>query len=96
MKTLPAGTVLPRFLPWGVRAEAQGPGTGGQWTMPGKDYAATRFSSLAQITPANAARLKPVWTFSTGVLRGHEGQPLVVGRRSTSSPRSPTFSTPST
>jgi len=51
----------------------------GQWTMPGRDYAATRFSSLAQIDRTNAARLKAVWTFSTGVLGGHEGQPLVVG-----------------
>src|SRR6476660_1505277 len=51
----------------------------GQWTMPARNYAATRYSGLAQITPANAARLKPVWTFSTGVLGGHEGQPLVVG-----------------
>src|SRR5207247_4426652 len=51
----------------------------GQWTMPAKDYAATRYSGLAQITAANAARLRPVWSFSTGVLGGHEGQPLVVG-----------------
>jgi len=51
----------------------------GQWTMPAKDYAATRYSALAQITAANAARLRPVWSFSTGVLGGHEGQPLVVG-----------------
>jgi len=51
----------------------------GQWTMPGRDYAATRFSSLAQIDRTNAARLKAVWSFSTGVLGGHEGQPLVVG-----------------
>lgn len=50
----------------------------GQWTMPGKDYAATRYSGLAQLTTGNVARLKPVWSFSTGVLRGHEGQPLVV------------------
>jgi glucose dehydrogenase len=50
----------------------------GQWVMPGKDYASTRYSGLAQLTPANVARLKPVWNFSTGVLRGHEGQPLVV------------------
>src|SRR5260370_10018729 len=50
----------------------------GQWTMPGKDYAVTRYSALATITPANAPRLVPVWTFSTGVLGGHEGQPLVV------------------
>ncbi|HET8713195.1 MAG TPA: PQQ-dependent dehydrogenase, methanol/ethanol family [Gemmatimonadales bacterium] len=50
----------------------------GQWTMPGKDYASTRYSGLAQINRANAARLKAVWSFSTGVLGGHEGQPLVV------------------
>ena len=50
----------------------------GQWTMPGKDLAATRYSALAQITPENVKNLRPVWTFSTGVLRGHEGQPLVV------------------
>jgi lanthanide-dependent methanol dehydrogenase len=51
----------------------------GQWTMPGKDYASTRFSGLAQITAGNAKGLRPVWSFSTGVLGGHEGQPLVVG-----------------
>ena len=51
----------------------------GQWTMPGKDNAASRFSGLSQITPQNAAKLHPVWSFSTGVLGGHEGQPLVVG-----------------
>jgi PQQ-dependent dehydrogenase (methanol/ethanol family) len=51
----------------------------GQWTMPGKDYGSTRFSGLNQITAANAKGLKPVWSFSTGVLGGHEGQPLVVG-----------------
>jgi len=51
----------------------------GQWTMPSKDYAATRYSTLANITAQNARSLHPVWTFSTGVLGGHEGQPLVVG-----------------
>ncbi|HZH81237.1 MAG TPA: PQQ-dependent dehydrogenase, methanol/ethanol family, partial [Gemmatimonadales bacterium] len=50
-----------------------------QWTMPAKDYSSTRYSGLTQITKANAGRLRPVWTFSTGVLGGHEGQPLVVG-----------------
>ena len=53
-------------------------GADGEWTMPGKDYASTRFSKLAEITSANATRLRPVWTFSTGVLAGHQGQPLVV------------------
>jgi PQQ-dependent dehydrogenase (methanol/ethanol family) len=51
----------------------------GQWTMPGKDYSSTRFSGLNQITATNARGLRPVWSFSTGVLGGHEGQPLVVG-----------------
>lgn len=50
----------------------------GQWTMPGKDYASTRYSGLAEITAKNAKGLHPVWTFSTGVLAGHQGQPLVV------------------
>ncbi len=51
----------------------------GQWRMPSKDYAATRYSGLATINAGNATSLHPVWTFSTGVLGGHEGQPLVVG-----------------
>lgn len=59
-------------------ARAVVPRDDGRWTMPGKDYAATRYSGLAQLTPANVQGLKPVWNFSTGVLRGHEGQPLVV------------------
>src|SRR4029077_5809071 len=50
----------------------------GDWPMPAKDYAATRYSDLTEITGANASRLRPVWSFSTGVLGGHEGQPLVV------------------
>ena len=62
------------FLALGVSAapaRAQTPAReDGQWTMPGKDYGATRYSGLAQITAGNATRLKPVWTFSTGVLRG--------------------------
>jgi lanthanide-dependent methanol dehydrogenase len=65
----------------GERTPAATPGAGedGQWTMPAKDYAATRFSGLTQINAQNARALHPVWTFSTGVLGGHEGQPLVVG-----------------
>ena len=54
-------------------------GPAGEWQTPAGDYAASRYSELAQITPANAKNLHAAWTFSTGVLRGHEGQPLVVG-----------------
>lgn len=55
------------------------PGSDAQWTMPGKSYAATRYSDLTQIDRSNAGRLRAAWNFSTGVLAGHEGQPLVVG-----------------
>jgi lanthanide-dependent methanol dehydrogenase len=50
-----------------------------QWVMPTGDYANRRFSKLDQINTRNVNRLTPVWTFSTGVLRGHEGGPLVIG-----------------
>jgi lanthanide-dependent methanol dehydrogenase len=50
-----------------------------QWVMPAGDYAADRFSGLKQITAENVKDLKVAWTFSTGVLRGHEGAPLVIG-----------------
>ncbi|TWB37219.1 lanthanide-dependent methanol dehydrogenase XoxF5 [Nitrospirillum pindoramense] len=50
-----------------------------QWVMQSGDYANQRYSPLKQITTANVKELRPVWTFSTGVLRGHEGGPLIVG-----------------
>src|SRR6516165_7768616 len=50
-----------------------------QWVMPAANYANTRHSALKQITTANVGKLQVAWTFSTGVLRGHEGAPLVIG-----------------
>jgi PQQ-dependent dehydrogenase (methanol/ethanol family) len=49
------------------------------WSQPAGNYANTRFSELAQINRDNVGQLRPAWTFSTGVLRGHEGGPLVIG-----------------
>src|SRR5436190_514515 len=49
------------------------------WVMPTGDYANQRYSKLKQITADNVGKLQVAWTFSTGVLRGHEGGPLVVG-----------------
>jgi PQQ-dependent dehydrogenase (methanol/ethanol family) len=43
------------------------------------DYNAQRYSALDQINTKNVGSMKVAWTFSTGVLRGHEGSPLVVG-----------------
>jgi PQQ-dependent dehydrogenase (methanol/ethanol family) len=51
----------------------------GEWTITGRDYGLSRFSPLKQITTANVANLKAAWSFSTGTLRGHEGNPLVLG-----------------
>jgi len=48
------------------------------WIMPGKDYHSDNYSKLTQINTDNVKDLKASWTFSTGVLNGHEGAPLVV------------------
>lgn len=50
----------------------------GQWTMPAKNYASTRFSGLSGINTGNVRNLRVAWTFSTGATRGHEAAPLVV------------------
>jgi alcohol dehydrogenase (cytochrome c) len=59
-------------------AQIQNQPDDGQWTMPAKNYASTRFSTLTEITTANAKNLKLAWTFSTGLTRGHEAAPLIV------------------
>jgi PQQ-dependent dehydrogenase (methanol/ethanol family) len=46
--------------------------------MPGRDFASTRYSPLADVTPANASTLRLAFTFSTGVERGHEAAPIVA------------------
>ena len=50
-----------------------------QWVMPNGNYSSQRYSELSQINRDNVKNLRPSWQFSTGVLRGHEGGPLVVG-----------------
>jgi Glucose dehydrogenase len=49
------------------------------WALQTGDYANTRYSKLDQINASNVKNLQVAWTFSTGVLRGHEGSPLVIG-----------------
>jgi lanthanide-dependent methanol dehydrogenase len=51
----------------------------GNWAMPRLNDAATAYSTLKQINTGNVGKLQVAWTFSTGVLRGHEGAPLVIG-----------------
>jgi len=50
-----------------------------QWAIQTGDYSNQRYSKLDQINRDNVKDLKVAWTFSTGVLRGHEGSPLVIG-----------------
>ena len=49
------------------------------WVMWGRTYDGSRYSPLDQINKENVGNLQVAWTFSTGVLRGHEGGPLVIG-----------------
>src|SRR4051812_50097214 len=51
----------------------------GQWTMPSRDPASRRYSTLTQITSDNVSNLRVAFTFSTGVPRGHEAAPIVAG-----------------
>ena len=49
----------------------------GDWAMNRRTYDGWGYSPLTQITAANVARLKPVWSFSTGAINGHEAAPIV-------------------
>ncbi len=70
-----------------ARAQAQAPtqdllkmqDNAKDWVMPTGTYDNQRYSKLNQITAANVGKLQVAWTFSTGVLRGHEGGPLIIG-----------------
>ncbi|HSC98220.1 MAG TPA: PQQ-binding-like beta-propeller repeat protein, partial [Casimicrobiaceae bacterium] len=49
------------------------------WAMQAGDMYNQRYSKLSQINKQNVGKMQVAWMFSTGVLRGHEGSPLVVG-----------------
>jgi lanthanide-dependent methanol dehydrogenase len=55
------------------------PAEDGQWPMAAKNYENTRYSGLDQINTSNAAGLQVAWAFSTGVNRGQEAAPIVIG-----------------
>jgi len=87
-KTLTAGLLLSSCLVLPALAQQAG---GGQQALtqmindpkqvasPTGNYENWRYSALDQINASNVNQLQVAWTFSTGVLRGHEGQPLVIG-----------------
>ncbi|WP_417510897.1 methanol/ethanol family PQQ-dependent dehydrogenase [Methylophaga sp.] len=49
------------------------------WVMPAGNYNNQRYSELTQINKDNVKDVTMSWSFSTGVLRGHEGNSLVIG-----------------
>jgi PQQ-dependent dehydrogenase (methanol/ethanol family) len=51
----------------------------GDWPMPARDYASTRYSPLEEINASNASRLQLAFSFSTGIEKGHEAAPIIVG-----------------
>ena len=48
------------------------------WAMQAGDMYNQRYSKLTQINAQNVGKMQVAWMFSTGVLRGHEGSPLVM------------------
>jgi len=48
------------------------------WIMPAGNYNNQRYSKLVQINQTNIKDLSMAWSFSTGVLRGHEGNALII------------------
>ncbi|MFL5285895.1 MAG: PQQ-dependent dehydrogenase, methanol/ethanol family, partial [Rhodopila sp.] len=85
--TLAAGTILSSFL-FVATPYAQSSGGDDLLTMqkdaknvvmPTMTYDNQRYSALDQVNASNVDKLQVAWTFSTGVLRGHEGAPLVIG-----------------
>jgi lanthanide-dependent methanol dehydrogenase len=48
------------------------------WATPSGNFEGWRYTELNQINTNNASQIQAAWTFSTGVLRGHEGGPLVL------------------
>ncbi|MEO8628619.1 MAG: methanol/ethanol family PQQ-dependent dehydrogenase [Betaproteobacteria bacterium] len=49
------------------------------WAMQAGNFSNHRYSELKQVNASNVNKLQVAWMFSTGVLRGHEGSPLVIG-----------------
>ena len=58
-----------------IEKRAKDPNT---WPAPGRDNKLTRHSPLKDINTDNVTKLQMSWSQSTGALRGHEGQPLVI------------------
>ena len=71
----PVPPILQNYKP--VTADRLKQPDDGDWLMYRRTYDSWGYSPLSQITPENAARLKPVWTLATGQIEGHQAPPMV-------------------
>jgi PQQ-dependent dehydrogenase (methanol/ethanol family) len=74
----PAAIAPSSSAPSAAAPSSSAPKDDGQWTMPAKNYAATRFSDLDQINGDTVKGLSVAFTFATGTLHGEEAAPIVV------------------
>jgi glucose dehydrogenase len=73
--TLLCGTIGSAFANQEVLERSKDPE---QWGAPGSNYALQRHSTLSDINKDNVSKLQMMWSTSSGTLRGHEGQPVVI------------------
>jgi alcohol dehydrogenase (cytochrome c) len=66
-------------LALGLAIGASAPANAQGWPVYGGDSGNTRFSTAAQITPANVKNLKVQWALQLGTLRSQESTPILVG-----------------
>ncbi len=71
----PVPPILQNYKP--VTADRLKQPEDGDWLQYRRTYDSWGYSPLSQITPENAARLKPVWTLATGQIEGHQAPPMV-------------------
>src|ERR1043165_8853063 len=71
----PVPAILQNYQP--VTAERLKNPEAGNWLMIRRTYDGWGYSPLDQITPANVARMKLVWSFATGEPKVHEAAPLI-------------------
>src|SRR5580698_3497712 len=71
----PMPAILQNYQP--VTAERLLKPEDGDWLMIRRTYDGWGYSPLDQITPANVARLRPVWGSTTNEGRAHEAAPVV-------------------
>jgi alcohol dehydrogenase (cytochrome c) len=71
----PMPAVLQNYKP--VTAERLKKPEEGDWLMVRRTYDGWGYSPLDQITTKTVEKLQPIWSFSTGVISGHEAPPMV-------------------